>query len=68
MPIQTMQRPDNFSTYLEAHQHAFALAEKAMALRSAAKIAEAQAAANAARHWLRVIKKLEQQEISSELQ
>jgi hypothetical protein len=63
--MQNVRRPDDFSTYLEAHQHAFAWAEKAMALRSAAKIAEAQAAANAARHWLRFIKELERQELRS---
>jgi hypothetical protein len=47
---------------LEAHQQAFDYAQKAMLLRSAAKLAEAKAAANYARHWLRIIRKLERQE------
>jgi len=62
MPIQSLQRPDDFTTYLEAHQQAFDYAQKAMLLRSAAKLAEAKAAANYARHWLRIIRKLERQE------
>jgi hypothetical protein len=61
MPTQSRQRPDDFATYLEAHQQAFECAQQAMLLRSAAKLAEAQAIANAARHWLRIIKKLERQ-------
>jgi hypothetical protein len=67
MPTQSRQRPDDFTTYLEAHQQAFECAQKAMLLRSAAKIAEAQAVANAARHWLRIIRKLERQENRSVL-
>jgi hypothetical protein len=47
---------------LEAHQQAFDYAQKAMLLRSAAKLAEAKAAANYARHWLRIIRELERQE------
>jgi hypothetical protein len=62
---QNLRRPDEL--YLEAHQHAFAWAEKAIVLRSATKLAEATAAANHARHWLRVIKELEVKDSRSEL-
>ena len=62
---QNLRRPDEF--YLEAHQHAFAWAEKAIVLRSATRIAEAIVAANHARHWLRVIKELELQEFRNEI-
>jgi hypothetical protein len=61
MPIKPLQRPDAFTKYLEARQQAFEYAQQAMLLRSAAKIAEAQAVANAARHWLRIIRTLERQ-------
>jgi hypothetical protein len=62
MPTKSQQRTDDFTTYLEAHQQAFECAQKAMLLRSAAKLAEAQAAANYARHWLTIIRELERQE------
>ena len=58
-------RPNDSPAYLEAHQQAFAWAEKAMILRSAAKIAEAKAAINHAHHWLGIIRALERQETHS---
>jgi hypothetical protein len=62
---KNLRRPDEL--YLEAHQHAFAWAEKAIVLRSKTGIAEATAAANHARRWLIVIKALELQEGRSEI-
>jgi hypothetical protein len=58
---QNLRRTDHFPRYLEAHQHAFAWAEKAIAFRSEERFAEATAAAIYARYWLRVIKELELQ-------
>ena len=66
--MQKLRRPGDFSTYLEAHQHAYEWAEKAIALRSAAKLAEAQAAANHARHWLSIIGEIERKENRSAFQ
>jgi hypothetical protein len=49
--MQNRRRPEDFSSFLKAYQHPYEWAEKAIALRSAAKIAEARAAANRARQW-----------------
>jgi hypothetical protein len=68
MPLQYIRRPNDFPAYLEAHQLAFQWAEKALVLRSAAKIEEAKAAANHARHWLRIIRALERQDTRSVFQ
>ena len=50
MPMREIRRPHDFAAYMQAHQQAFQWAEKAMTLRSSAKIAEATAAVNNARH------------------
>ena len=47
--------------YVEAHQRAYAWADKAMVYRHAGKIAQATAATQKARHWLRKIKLLQAQ-------
>jgi hypothetical protein len=41
------------SAYVRAHERAYAWAEKALLYRSAGKVAQAKAAAQKARHWLR---------------
>ena len=43
------------SAYVEAHQRAYAWADKAIAYRSAGKLAQAKAATEKARYWLRKI-------------
>jgi hypothetical protein len=58
---QSLQRSDDLRAYLQAHQHAFAWAEKAVIFRSAAKTAQATAAVDQARQWLRIIRELEPQ-------
>ena len=52
-------RPRNFADYLQAHQHAYAWAEKAMVCRSTGKFAQARAAVAKVNHWLRRIAMLE---------
>ena len=47
--------------YIEAHQRAYAWADKAMVYRHAGKIAQATAATQKARYWLRKIKLLQAQ-------
>jgi hypothetical protein len=58
---QNLRRPDDLHAYVHAHQQAFAWAEKAVRLRSAAKTAQANAAAGKARQWLKIISELEPQ-------
>jgi hypothetical protein len=65
--MQNNRRPNDSPAYFEAHQRAYQWAEKAIVLRSAAKIAEAKVAANHARHWLRIIRALERQETRNAL-
>ena len=52
-------RSGNFDDYLQAHQHAYAWAEKAMVCRSAGKLAQARAAVAKVNHWLHRIAMLE---------
>jgi len=47
------------TTYVEAHRRAYAWAEKAMAYRSAGKIAQASAAVAKVNLWLRKVAVLE---------
>jgi hypothetical protein len=52
VPIRKKSRK-RLGTYLKAHKRAHAWAEKAILYRSAGKVAQAKAAAQRARHWLR---------------
>jgi hypothetical protein len=52
-------QPPDFADYLQAHQHAYAWAQKAMVCRSAGKLAQARAAVAKVNHWLRRIAMLE---------
>src|SRR5580704_2457421 len=58
---QKFRRSYDLHSYVHAHQHAFAWAEKALLFRSADKSAQAIAAVDQARKWLRIIKELEPQ-------
>lgn len=52
-------QPRNFAGYLQAHQHAYAWAQKAIVCRSTGKFAQARAAVAKVNHWLRRIAMLE---------
>jgi len=49
---QKFRRSYDLHSYVHAHQHAFAWAEKALLFRSADKSAQAIAAVDQARKWL----------------
>jgi hypothetical protein len=52
MPTKKKSRK-RLALYVQAHKRAHAWAEKALLYRSAEKLAQAEAAAKKARHWLR---------------
>ena len=58
MPIRKQSRK-RLAAYVQAHQRAHAWAEKAILYRSAGKVAQAKAAAERARNWLRKAAALE---------
>jgi len=51
--MHNTKRCHDLDTYVVAHQRAYAWAEKALLYRSAGKSAQAKAAAEKAKHWLR---------------
>jgi hypothetical protein len=66
MPAKNKRRPAldiqcRFATYLKAHQRAYAWAERAIAYRQTGKTAQAKAAEQKARQWLKNVLALEAQ-------